>query len=75
MKQMANITIKVFAATALGFLLALPGCTTTGMQRSAKTGAALEKVENDIKQLAVKVDSAGTALNDLIQPETPDVKK
>jgi hypothetical protein len=45
------------------------------MQRSAKTGSAMQSVESDIKQVIAQVDVTGASLQDLIRPGQPDAKK
>jgi hypothetical protein len=64
-----------FALAALAAALSLSACTTTGMQRSAKTGTSMETVERDIRAAVTQVDATDASLDEVVKPGQQDVKK
>ncbi len=74
MKHITNSAVY-FAAITLGVVTSLTGCSTTGMQKSAKTSATMQVVEQDINKAIIQADATALSLEALVRPGQSDVKK
>jgi hypothetical protein len=59
----------------VGAVTCLGGCSTTGIERSARATSTMRAVEGDFRQVPVQVDATSAALNELIRPGQVDVKR
>lgn len=59
----------------LGTMTCLTGCATTGTDRATKTTTSMQTVEGDYKQAPVQIDTTNAALDELVKPNQPDMKK
>ncbi len=64
-----------FIALLLGTITCLTGCATTGTERATKTTTSMQTVEGDYKQAIVQIDATRAALEELVKPNQPDIKK
>lgn len=64
-----------FIAMLLGTITCLTGCATTGTDRATKTTTSMQTVEGDYKQASVQIDATNAALDELVKPNQPDIKK
>jgi len=68
-------SLAFFTMLLVGTAAFLGGCATTGMQRSVKTSNSIQDVDNEIRKMIVQIDVTGTALDSLVVPGNPDLKK
>ena len=73
--KLALKTVVMIITLAFAAMTGLTGCATTGAERSAKTTNTMQTVGNDYQQVAVQVDATNAALQDLINPNQPDMRK
>lgn len=53
----------------------MAGCQSTGMERSNETRISLQTMNEDVKSAILQLDATGAALDDLLRPGQPDLKK
>ena len=66
--------LMLFGSILLTVGPALTGCATTGVSRAEKTTNTMQNVENDYKQVYLRVDATNASLRDLIGPSQIDRK-
>jgi hypothetical protein len=69
-KALTFSTLLLLCATG-----ALGGCATTGMDRSARATDSMQQVESEIREMMTRIASTGAALDALVAPGVPELKK
>jgi hypothetical protein len=73
--QLRKRSHTLAATLLLGTAAFLGGCATTGMDRSVKTTNSIKEVDSEIRKMMVQIDATGTALDNLVLAQKPDLKK
>jgi len=56
-------------------VVAMAGCSSTGIQRSEKASTTMQTMDNDIRLVLNQLDATGASLDELTKPGQSDVKK
>lgn len=64
----------ILAALISGYIL-MAGCQSTGMERSNETRISLQTMNEDVTSAILQLEATEAALDDLIRPGQPDLKK
>lgn len=56
-------------------LICLPGCSSTGMERSKEASTTMQTMDNDIKSVMSHLDVVGLSLEEMIKADQQEVKK
>lgn len=65
----------IFTLLLLGTAVFLGGCATTGMDRSVKTSTSIREVDDEIRKMAVQLDTTAASLESLVRPGQSNLKK
>lgn len=74
MPQSRPINGFLLSALISGFIM-IAGCQSTGMERSNETRVLLQTMDEDITSATLQLDATGNALNEILRPSQPNLKK
>lgn len=74
MKSSIRSVSYVFTVLAAA-VVAMAGCSSTGIQRSEKATTTMQTMDKDIGLALAQLDATGTSLDELTKPGQSDVKK
>jgi len=66
---------NVLAVVFMALIVAIAGCSSTGMTRSEDVQSSLATVDKDIESIVIQLDAIGASLDELTKPGQSDVKK
>ena len=69
-----NLSTLAVVGFTIGFALLVPGCASSGYQKTAQTASTLEASANRIERAGLQLHQAVAALNDLITNPQPDLR-
>lgn len=70
-----NHSLAFFTMCLLATAAFTGGCATTGMDRSIKTSNSMQEVDSEMRKMIVEIDATATALDSVVMPGQPDLKK
>jgi hypothetical protein len=73
--KLRNHSLAIYTMLLLGTAAFLGGCVTTGMDRTVKTAATIQDVDNELREIIVQIDVTGASLDSLVMAGQPDLKK
>lgn len=73
--KLRNMPLPFVTTLLLATAAFLGGCATTGMDRSVKTTNSIQEVDNEIREIILRIDATGASLDSLVSPGQPDLKK
>jgi hypothetical protein len=69
-----NTQNALISGITFSLLLAMTGCSITGMDRSEKAGNTMETVQKDMQKAVSQIDITGAALEEVVKPGQSDAK-
>lgn len=72
---LTNQMNRFLLSTVIFGFIVIAGCQSTGMERSTETRTSLQTMDDDITSAILQLDANRAALNDLLRPGQPDLKK
>jgi hypothetical protein len=72
--KIINTSTALIPGITLGIILAMTGCSITGMDRSAKAGNTMESVQEDMQNAVTQIDITNAALEEVVKPGQSDAK-